>query len=155
LKSKEAALHFMDAKILPEDEVGVLSYSIPQGLTVHEFLTTDHKKAREVIEGFGAKNIAGRAYNVESNYWRTMGEEKTEYPRADFDSGWSTLARAVYKEHASRFSLKMIELSKALRYVPGYKHILFFSSGIAGSVMHDKPSSIENIRARKMTMIRE
>jgi len=153
LKSKEAALHFMDTKLLPEDEAAVLSYSVIHGLTVHEFLTTNHQKVREVIEGFGTKNIAGRAYNVESNYWRQRGEEKREYPGADFELGASRLDRAVYREHASRFSLKMVELSKALRYIPGYKHILFFSSGIAGSVMYDKPSSIEKMRYKQLMEI--
>jgi len=143
LKSKEAALYFMDTVLRPEDEVAVLSYSVVHGLTVHEYFTANHDKARAVIEGFGAKEIAGRAHNVELMYW--IGEGGIgEYPFADGGKGFGSLdldiERKVYKEHASRFSLRMEELSKALRYIPGYKHILFFSSGISGSVMYGKPS---------------
>jgi len=143
LKSKEAALHFMDTKLQLGDEAAVMSYSVLKGLTVHEFLTTNHIKVREVIEDFGAKNIAGRARNVEMIYWTGMGG-MGEYPFADEGKGFGSLdlglERKVYKEHASRFSLRMEELSKALRYIPGYKHIIIFSSGIAGSVMYGKPS---------------
>jgi hypothetical protein len=51
IKSKKAALHFLDNKLLPGDEVGVLTYSSIKGLALHEYLTTDPQKAREVIEG--------------------------------------------------------------------------------------------------------
>jgi len=157
LKSKEAALHFVNTKLIPEDEVSVLSYSVSQGITIHEFLTTRHDKVQKVIEGFGAKDIAGRAYNIESRYWRITEEEKErrrEYPLADYSQflGWQDvlLDRSIYKAQASRFSLKMEELSKALRYISGYKHILFFSSGVASTVMSNKLASMEKSRVRKM-----
>jgi len=153
LKSKEAALHFMDTKLLPEDEVAVLSYSVIHGLMVHEFLTSSHKKAREVIESFGAKDIAGRAHDVEFIYWKrrekanqeTREKGSGEYPLADYSERFSlgdahlSFDRKLYQEQASRFSLRMKELSKALRYIPGTKLILFFSSGIAGSTLYGKP----------------
>jgi len=147
LKSKEAALHFMDTKLLPEDKVAVLSYAIPHGLTVHEFLTANHPKAREVIESFGAKEIAGRAHNVELKYWINAGGDKeARYPQADYSVRFSLgvrqlgYERNIYKQQARHFSTCIEELSKALRYIPGYKNIFFFSSGIAGSILYGKPT---------------
>ena len=32
--------------------------------------------------------------------------------------------------------LRFIDLSKALRYIPGHKHIVLFSSGIPYSLIH-------------------
>ncbi|HMA54605.1 MAG TPA: VWA domain-containing protein, partial [Acidobacteriota bacterium] len=60
-KAREAALHFMDTAIKPGDEVGVLSYSPMRGLTIHEYLTTDHARVRNVVDAFGLRSVAGRA----------------------------------------------------------------------------------------------
>jgi VWFA-related protein len=148
-KSKIAALHFIDTKLQPTDEIGILTYSVIHGLALHEFLTTNHEKVREVVEGFGTKDIAGRAYNVESIYWKMR--EDAEYPLADNSKQFFSLRRQqigldrkVYKEQASNFALKIEELSKALRYIPGNKYIIFFSSGIASSVMYGKTSFLKN-----------
>ena len=52
-KSKQAVLHFIDSRIQPSDELGVLTFSALKGLTLHSYLTTDHKKTREIIENLG------------------------------------------------------------------------------------------------------
>ena len=119
-KSKEAALHFIDTKLQPTDEVGVLSYSTMKSLTLHEYLTTDHQKVREVVEGFGLKDVLGRA-------------EKIDHEWEDYDSG---LRRRIYKHQVFNFSNKIKDLAKALRYIPGHKHIVFFSSGYINSEVY-------------------
>ena len=48
--SKNAALHFIDSRLRPSDEVGILSFSANKGLTIHEHLTSDHPQIRRVIE---------------------------------------------------------------------------------------------------------
>jgi VWFA-related protein len=135
-KSKEAALHFIDTQLHPTDEVGVLSYSSLKSLVLHEYLTTDHWKVREVVDGFGVRNVLGRAENVEARYW-----EQGESPYADYGMkfgipGLIELDRRVSKNNAIDYSLIIRELGKALRYIPGQKHIILFSSGIASSLIY-------------------
>jgi VWFA-related protein len=49
-KSRNAALEFMDTKAQPGDEIALLSYSFMRGLTLHEYLTSDHEKVRAAIK---------------------------------------------------------------------------------------------------------
>jgi len=88
--------------------VGVISYSATKSLKLHKNLTTDHIEVRKVVGSFGLKEIHGRAGN--------FGKEGIL--------------------HASNFSRKMIELAKSMRYIPGHKHIIFFSSGIPHSMIY-------------------
>ena len=74
VKAKTAALHFLDTEIRPDDEVGVLSYSMLKGVSVYEYLTRDHSKVREVLDKIGAKGIDGRASEMEQFYWRLVQE---------------------------------------------------------------------------------
>jgi VWFA-related protein len=74
--SKEAAIHFLENTLQPTDKVGILSYSSFKGLKLHEYLTTDHQKVREVVEGFGVRKILGRVEDVEEKYFRTVSGMK-------------------------------------------------------------------------------
>ena len=74
VKAKTAALHFLDTKVSPGDEIGVLTYTMLKGVRVHEYLTRDLAKIREVVEAIGSKDIAGRAADLELQYW-TMAQE--------------------------------------------------------------------------------
>ena len=49
--AKKAALEFLDAQVKPEDEIAVLSYKDVAGFRVHEFLTTNHARIRDVVAG--------------------------------------------------------------------------------------------------------
>jgi VWFA-related protein len=158
--AKSAALHFLGAEIRPSDEVGVISYSIYKGLTVHEYLTTDHQKVREVIEGFGQKDILGRAQNLEAEYWNALkdllGEPHLTVPQT-MSAGFLNPAklklqelsvdRMNYQLHVRNFTQKMADLAKSLRMIPGYKYIIFFSSGIAGSVFQGAPEVVDRSKA--------
>jgi len=124
LNAKKAALHFIDTKLQPSDEVGVLSYSAIKSLKLHKNLTTDHTKVRKVVESFGLKEIHGRAENFDGG---GFGADKGEVLPGERDRKQSI-------HQAANFSLKMTDLSKALRYIPGYKHIILFSSGIPYSL---------------------
>lgn len=136
-KSKETALHFIDTQLKSTDEVGVLSYSSMRSLVLHEYLTTDHEKVREVVDGFGVREVLGRAENVEARYWSY--EENPPYASygKKFEiPGSLGLDRRASKNQAINYSLNLNELGKALRYIPGQKHILLFSSGIASSLVY-------------------
>jgi VWFA-related protein len=75
LKARKAALHFINGQLLPEDEIGLISYDVFKGLTLHEYFTTEHDKVQEVIENFGAKKVLGRAANISRDYWSEFGSE--------------------------------------------------------------------------------
>jgi len=154
LKAKKAALHFIDTQLQPSDEVGLLSYSAIKSLTLHEYFTTDHKKVRKVAESFGIKNIRGRAENLEELYWLDItGENPLDaskrggvYQREserlwlnseDLSPEFKRFqAKQDSTVHATHFIQKMEDFSKALRYIPGYKHIILFSSGVPYSLMY-------------------
>ncbi len=155
-KAKKAALHFIETELRPEDEVGVLSYSIYKGLTLHEYLTTSHQKVSEVIEGFGSKDIVGRANNVEVEYWRALqsvaGDISVSNPSIPSPAAGrdgftpdklklqeATIDRMVYQLHARNFTSKLKDLAAGLRYIPGNKYIILFSSGIASSIFQGAP----------------
>ena len=154
LKAKKAALHFIDTQLQPSDEVGLLSYSAIKSLTLHEYLTSDHEKVRKVAESFGLKEIHGRAENLEEEYWRSVtgenpldaskggGVYQKESERLWLSSGGVSpefqrfQAQQDSSIHATHFVQKMEDFAKAMRYIPGYKHIILFSSGVPYSLMY-------------------
>lgn len=154
-KAKNAALHFLDTQVQASDEVGVLSYSAINSLTLHEYLTRDHHEVRKAVGAFGTKNRAGRAENFEEDYcFRVTGEnplDPSKRGRITFKEGAQIEDRPVTgptpdwdkfnsqedsNVHAIHFVQKMKDLAKALKYVPGYKHIILFSSGIPYSLIY-------------------
>jgi VWFA-related protein len=155
-RAKKAALHFIETELHPDDEVGVLSYSIYKGLTLHEYLTTSHQKVREVIEGFGSKDVLGRANNVEVEYWGALqsvtGDISVSNPSVPSPAAGrdgftpdklklqdATIDRMIYQLHARNFTSKLRDLAAGLRYVPGNKYLILFSSGIASSIFQGAP----------------
>jgi len=150
-KTKQAALHFIDSQLQPTDEVGVLSYSATKSLKLHEYLMTDHRKVRDIVQAFGMKEIAGRAEDFEAKYWSLLKEENPKDASSSgyvFDPdeqrkrelGFLRNQREEAKLQAYNFVRKMTDLAKALRYVPGHKSIIFFSSGVPYSVFSGIPA---------------
>ena len=137
VKAQEAALHFLDTKLLPGDEVGLTSYSTVKGLSVHEYLSTDHGKLREAVAALNAKGLSGRADNVEAEYWRLATQDSVSTPGNPDDRSLEVTARRMdSKAQARAFILKLTALAKAFRYIPGHKNLLLFSTGIAGSLIY-------------------
>lgn len=137
-KAKKAALHFLEDQVRPEDEVGILTYSMIKGVVVHEYLTRDHAKVREVVESVGRKDVAGRAHEIEEQYWLQVQE-----PLPGATGGGAAAAernleaqREESKRIAQTFIFKLTALAKALRYVPGQKHFLLFSTGVPSSIIY-------------------
>ena len=110
-KSKKAALHFIDTQLQLTDEVGILSYSFIRRLVVHQYLSSDHEKVKEVIRKI--KEVPGML--LPGNIWvgdEALGEQPDIVGRTNI-------------------FIKIIkELAKALRYIPGYKNIILFSAGL-------------------------
>ena len=152
-KSREAALHFIDTKLHPSDEIGLLSYSLLHSLTLHEFLTTNHHRVRDAVEAIGMENVLGYANNVEEQFWRNTlklsAPEASEYhqPLDNMKFTGDTqfqkmreqatnMDRAAFRKQLTSFTTKLSELAKALRYIPGHKHIILFSTGIPTSYLY-------------------
>jgi VWFA-related protein len=135
MMAKKAALHFLNNQVAPEDGVSVISYSTLKGLTFHEFMTKERPKVRELIEKIGRGEFAGRAFDFEDRYWRLVQEP--------LPARWKALLlseargeREDAKRIAQTFILNMTALAKALRYVPGQKHFILFSSGVPSSLIY-------------------
>ncbi|MFZ2053330.1 MAG: VWA domain-containing protein [Candidatus Aminicenantales bacterium] len=169
IKAKEAALHFIDSQLLPTDEVGVLSYSGLENLELWEYLTTDHKKAREVVESFGLKKLSGRVDNLQEKYYEAVtgqnpvdigawgratlrGPEK-RLPdmgaKPDLDRtlelrSWKFAERGEL--HAVMFADRIKELAMALRYISGQKNIVLFSSGVPYSLIYGIQAPYGDVR---------
>lgn len=140
VKAKTAALHFLDKQVNPDDEVGILTYSMFKGVAVHEYLTRDHAKIREVVSSIGSKDIAGRAHEIEEQYWLQAQEplvSARESIRAAEAAARNLEAqREEGKRIAEKFILRLTSLAKALRYIPGQKHFILFSTGIPSSLIY-------------------
>jgi len=113
IKSKKAALHFMDTQVQPTDEIAFLTYSTISGLGVREHLTTDHEKIKKTIQ------------------------KTRELPGGLEGEGEITAANELIKRQILQYLEEIRLFAKSLRYVPGYKNIIFFSSGIDRSLLYD------------------
>jgi len=162
-RSKKAALKFVDTQLQSTDEVGVLSYSMKKGVTIHEYLTSDHKKIREFVEDFGTGTKTGRAADAQGRYTRelgavsgnlgTIGQSTAHRSSSAGDRGEAadrmaemaenlrTFDERVYKMQVSRFTTDLSELAKALRYIPGNKNIVYFSEGISNFILYGDTST--------------
>ena len=147
-KARKAAAHFIDEELQPTDEVGLLSYSAIKSLKMHEYLTTDHKKVRDVVRRIGMESISGRAESFEAQYWQAKSfanpADATQSgsvfdPKEIFgqESEWAwDRNRQESKMQAHNFALKMTDFARALRYIPGNKHIILLSSGVPYSLIY-------------------
>ncbi len=153
LQSKKAAHHFIDTQIQPTDEVGVMSYNIVSGFTIHEYLTSDMEKVRKAIDGVeetgegirdsGAQTLEGERTRAEREVRSARGEGEEAQnqhglagpPRGGINLS-SYFVTTVDPETQSQISKSHIwvnsftDLARALRYIPGYKNIVLFSGGI-------------------------
>jgi VWFA-related protein len=169
IKAKEAALHFIDTQLQPTDEVGILSYSGMENLELWEYLTTDHKKAREVVEAFGLKKLSGRVDNLQEKYYEAVtGQNPADagaWGRATLKGSEKRLPDMgakpdleerpglkswVFSEkgelHAVMFSDRLKDLALALRYIPGQKNIVLLSSGVPYSLIYGIQAPYGDVR---------
>jgi VWFA-related protein len=140
-KAKKAAFHFIDTQLQANDEIALISYSALKGLKLHEYLTTDHQKVRRILNRFGLGQIAGSAESFESEYWQVKaGVNPIDASRSGsvFDAKGlePRQIREEIKLQARNFGQRLLDMAKALRYIPGNKYILFLSSGVPYSLVY-------------------
>jgi VWFA-related protein len=134
-KAQKAALHFLDSGIRPDDEVALLTYSAIKGMAIQEYLTTDHAKVRKVLGAIGQKDVAGRATQIEDQYWRLV-QDRPSTPMGELFVAEATALRQESKTMAHKYMLQLTTLAKALRLIQGQKHFIFFSTGIPNSLIY-------------------
>jgi VWFA-related protein len=156
--SKKAALHFIDTKVQPDDEVGVFTYSFNEGIVIHEYLTSDHQKVREAVKRIkgvpgGTPSFMEGGVSMEVNPRREASEEEREQVSArqvEQQRGIQSeeLIPAIPTDAMAKTNIfinNMKDLAKVLRYIPGYKNIIFFSGGIPSSLLfHPEQTIREN-----------
>jgi len=113
-KSRNAARQFIDTRVQPDDEIALFSYSSFRGLTLHEYLTSDHERVRRALK-------------------KTL-----EIP--EISEGWDSYANLGHSAGGSRkvgtgkdvvrFSSHLQALAKTFRHIPGQKNFILFSRGL-------------------------
>lgn len=122
-KARKAALHFLDSQVQPGDEIALFSVTFPTGLTLHEYLTADHRKIRTALDktlgipgtGGGWDSFASRGHSL-------MGMEALDERST---VGLSHQSRT----QSQQFTSGLTNLAKAFRHIPGQKNIILFSRG--------------------------
>ncbi len=138
-KSRTAALNFLDTQVRPGDEVGVISFSARKGLTLHEYLTSDHARIRQVVEGLGSNKFLGRAWGLESEWLKDHIKLDEALGMGGNEGMTNRIAEAeqsALKKEAIGFASQISDLAKALRNMPGIKNIILFSSGIPNYALY-------------------
>jgi len=129
-KAKKAAVEFLDSKVQKDDEVALFSFSTAGGLTLHEYLTSDHAKVKSAINKM--RDIPGI---LEPG----MSSVSTDHEPL----GMELLSAQVFSPHGGHAGVggtrhlfaDVAEWAKALRAIPGQKNIIFFSRGFGATVL--------------------
>jgi VWFA-related protein len=149
--SKKAALHFLETKVKPTDEIGMIIFSEIGGMDVREYLTTDHEKIKKTIEGLddiigkpstGGMSLEGERARAEASIpgegesVKVSGTSAVSPVTSQSGGGIaSRLARPVHPQSEAQLAREMSfldimkEMAKSLRYIPGNKNIVYFSNG--------------------------
>ncbi len=147
-KSKKAALHFIQTRVQPTDEVGVFSYSTLSGLVVHEYLTSDHEKAIEAIRRIkelpGLLPTSSTEITLAGETARAEGEAGLipESQPLSFSTGLRSSGPGDIVERTKIFIECIKDLAKAMRYIPGYKNVLFFSGGVPSPLLYSSDQTL-------------
>lgn len=149
VQALKAASYFLNTSLMPDDEVALLSNSLFKGVAVREYLTTDHRKVREAVEAVSAREIAGRADEIEEQYWSQFGGEgSVRIPYV------SVAEREESKDQAEHYIQRLTALAKALRLEPGQKSFILFSTGLPTSMIYGyqalDPSDVGDPRLRPL-----
>jgi VWFA-related protein len=142
--SKQAALDFLESKLMPDDEIGVFTSKISKGVLVNQYFTQDLDEIRTAVRKIKpapeaqlnpddpmpmsinepssiSSDLEGFEYAAES-YVRdgTMAQPFNPY----------TMELQHVNTQISSFIQVLKDVAVSLRHIPGRKHVLFFSAGI-------------------------
>lgn len=142
VNAKKAALEFVETKVNSGDEVCVCSFAPMTGLIIHQYLTSDLEKIKKGIDR--AKEVpptpgfsSGRELDKEEDMAlakRGMATEEafTPWPA---DRAISVQPLRAHARKSADFSASMSELAKVIKYIPGSKNLVYFSSREPGKTV--------------------
>jgi VWFA-related protein len=136
IKAKRTALHFLESQLLPADQAAVLSFTPGTGLNLHCYLTDDAARLKKAIKE--AKEVPPGKTPPGPSWGKLMQQAEAEAGLAPENAATQTMSgETAFREpslalklrSAAYLPLEVSELSKALNYLPGHKHLVFFSGG--------------------------
>jgi VWFA-related protein len=128
LLARDSALRFIKYNLLSTDEIGVISFSGRKNFRLYEFQTKDRFKIAATIESFSLQdlnpviplnddeNLVGRKIIITDRAIKAEVRESNE----------EIMAR--------NFVWAMASFAQGLRYLPGLKNIILYSSGIPNKI---------------------
>jgi VWFA-related protein len=154
VKAREAALHFLANGLMPMDQVAMVSYSLFGGMKIHESLTSKHDRIRALVQGIGLHDSLGYIEDAEDGYSRGLegGALADARPEAGGDgikngasmrssggggNGTGQSMQSDARFHARNYISRLTGLAQALRYEPGQKIIILFSSGVPAGLIYN------------------
>ena len=145
MKARNAILEFIDTKVRPGDEISLYTLSSLGGLTLHEYLTTDHDKLRRTL--MKLRDLPGitPVADESSAEHEPMGMEVMNAEIFGRHGGHSgTGARNHFAEIAA--------WAKSLRAIPGQKNVVLFTRGFGGAVIRpgDSGNSLFQLMTREL-----
>jgi VWFA-related protein len=135
LEAKTAAMHFIETQLQPGDEVGILSYTPMTGLILHTYFTTDMEAIKRAIadakevplgKSPAGLSLATEVARAEAGAGR-LGPESSATQM--LSRGFREPPLATAPRTKVNLPLSLVELSQALRYIPGIKNVVLFSGG--------------------------
>lgn len=126
--AKNAALHFIQKDLSPDDEVAVLSFSGGRNLLVHNYLTQDRAAAVSAVEALTLSSLAVKG----NDGGEVVGPV---YITADGVTVIPVVPSGPSRIIAGNFIWAMRSLAQATRFVSGKKHLILCSNGIQGAVI--------------------
>jgi VWFA-related protein len=134
-KAADAALRFIETSLIPTDEAGVITLSLLSRVRLEESVTTDQAKARKAVERFGLHSSSGRLEDLEDRYQRLRETGGTADASTDVHLSDQIVTGLLGDQRifVRTYIDSLTALARALRYAPGQKYFVLFSSGIPGS----------------------
>jgi len=145
MKARNAVLEFIDTKVQPGDEVSLYTLSSLGGLTLHEYLTTDHDKLRRTLTKLRDTPGITPVGDESSGAHEPMGMEVMNAEIFGRHGGHSgTGSRNHFAEIAA--------WAKSLRAIQGQKNVILFTQGFGGAVIRpgDSANSLFQLMAREL-----
>ncbi|RPI99575.1 MAG: VWA domain-containing protein, partial [Candidatus Aminicenantes bacterium] len=145
MKARNAVLEFIEEVVRPGDEVALYTLSSLSGLTLHEYLTTDHDKLRRTLKK--VRDLPGITPigNDSVGGHEAMGMEVMNAEIFGRHGGHSgTGGRNHFAEIAA--------WAKSLRAIPGQKNVILFSRGFGDAVIRpgDSGNSLFKLMTREL-----
>ena len=125
LLARDSAIRFIENKLLPSDEVGVISFSGRRAFKLYEFQTRDRLKIENTIESFGLQDLNPviPANDVDKRF------VDRKFIITD-QAVWAEVQESAELIIARNFVWALASFAQSLRDLPGQKNIILFSGGI-------------------------